>query len=102
MPMKLHRYQNDYMGHHYVEIGWRMFGTEIRLQRFRLPAKANIARQRAEKLWELWTTQDGLWTDEGLKLHGRLQGASVPFGNHPSVAGWSASRRFAGRQACDA
>jgi hypothetical protein len=55
--MKLHRYKNDYMGHYYVEIGWRMFGSEIRHQRLRLPAKGEVARQRAEKLWELWTTK---------------------------------------------
>lgn len=51
----------------YVEIGAKFLGGEVRPQRFYLGTKLEVAAPKAEELWALWLTQDGLWTDEGIK-----------------------------------
>lgn len=51
----------------FVEIGCKVLGGKVQAHRFELGTKLEVAEQKADRLWALWQTQDGLWTDEGLR-----------------------------------
>lgn len=53
----------------FVRLGvkYRHYDGAVTSQLFLLGTKKAVAKERAKRLWDLWTTQDGLWTQEGIK-----------------------------------